>query len=139
MNNTIFETSIIIHASPSKIFWFYADVNNWSQWDPEIKQSHIYGDFIEGTSWYLKPRSGPKNKFTLTQVTPEKWFIATTDLPLSKIYFERILLPDGLLTKVIHRVYFDWFLWSIFEKLLWQKLKKEQLRTMESLKKELEK
>ncbi len=134
-----FETTIMINTSSNKIFALYMDVNNWSKWDPEIKESFIDGEFKEGTTGFLKPMSGPKSKFVLTKVIQNKSFTAKTTLPLCNIYFERNLISNSSSTKVVHRIIFDGFLAPLFGKLLGNKLKEEQSHTMKSLKKEVEK
>ena len=134
-----FETTITINASTDKIFALYKDVNNWKKWDPEIKESFIDSEFKEGTTGFLKPLSGPKSKFVLTKVLQNKSFTAKTTLPFCSIYFERKLIPNSSSTKVVHRIVFDGLLAPLFGRLLGNKLKEEQLRTMEALKKETEK
>ena len=111
-------------------------MNNWNKWDPEIKESFIDGEFKEGTTGFLKPLSGPKSKFALTKVIQNKSFTAKTTLPLCSIYFERNIIPDSSGTEAVHRIVFDGFLAPLFGRLLGNKLKEEQLRTMKSLKKD---
>jgi hypothetical protein len=50
-----FTEKILIKSSPEKIFPLYEDVNNWSSWDPEIKESSLDGEFKVGTTGFLKP------------------------------------------------------------------------------------
>jgi hypothetical protein len=133
-----FETTIHINASPDNIFALYKDVNSWNTWDPEIQESCLDGEFQEGATGSLKPSSGPRSKFTVTKILPSQSFTAKTSLPLCSIYFERTLFPDSSGTTVIHSITFDGLLAPLFGRLLGNKLKEEQLRTMKSLKKAVE-
>lgn len=48
------EKSILIDA-PVKVVWkIIADINNWSEWNPDIKQSKLNGDLTVGTTFYWK-------------------------------------------------------------------------------------
>ena len=134
----IFIEKIHIEASAETIFSLYKDVNNWSVWDPEIKKSSIDGEFKSGTTGYLKPLSGPKNKFVLTNVEQDKLFTVRIKLPLCTMDFEHELIPQSSGTEVLHRIIFKGLLGSVFGKLIGNKLKKEQSRTMLALKKKAE-
>jgi len=53
------------------------------------------------------------------------------------MYFEHELLPQSSGTEVLHRIIFKGMLGPVFGKLIGNKLKKEQSRTMRALKKKL--
>jgi carbon monoxide dehydrogenase subunit G len=133
-----FEETVHVGKTPAEIFALYQDVNNWPTWDPEIITSSIDGPFKTGMTGFLKPRSGPKSKFTLTEVVQDKSFTARTKLPLCSMYFEHELVPEPSGTKVLHRIVFKGFLAPVFGRLIGKKLHKELSHTMQSLKQEVE-
>ena len=45
-----FEARIKIKTSAEKIFSLYADVTNWSVWDPDVKSASIDGAFETGST-----------------------------------------------------------------------------------------
>lgn len=106
-------------------------------WDPEIKKSSIDGEFKPGATGYLKPLSGPKNRFVVTDVIQDKLFTVRIKLPLCTMYFEHELIPQSTGTEVLNRIVFNGLLAPVFGKLIENKLKKEQSRTMLALKKKL--
>lgn len=130
----IFEERISIQASPEKIFSLYKDVPKWSTWDPEIKESSLKGDFKLGGKGILKPRSGPKNSFIVTEVSENKSFTVKVKLPLCDIDFEHEIILTSTCTEVIHRIVFTGLLAPVFGRLVGKKIAKEQIRTMQALK-----
>lgn len=95
----IFEERISIEASPQDIYSLYTDVENWNQWDKEVKCSHLTGAFEVGTEGILKPSSGPKSKILVTDIVPNKSFTVTSKLPFCLLSFEHELLVKGKLPK----------------------------------------
>ena len=77
-----FKDEITIAASAEKIFAFYADVNNWSSWDPDTRSAKLHGDFVSGATATLQPTKGPETEITFTDVQKNKSFIAEGKLPL---------------------------------------------------------
>lgn len=133
-----FEETIHIDLSPESIFLIYKDVNNWSVWDPEVKDSFIAGTFEAGSEGYIKPKSGPKNKLIFTEVTQNKSFTAKTKLPFCELYFEHHLTKKHEGTEVLHTIVFKGALASLWGGLLGNKLASEQAKSMAFLKEYLE-
>ena len=74
----------------------------------------------------------------ISGIEQDKSFTAEIKLPLSTMYFGHELSPKPLGTEVVHTIAFSGFLGPVSGKLIGNKLKKEQSRTMAALKKEVE-
>jgi hypothetical protein len=109
----LIEHSQRIPASPQRLFALYADVANWTQWDPDLKASSIDGPFASGTTGTVEPKSGPKSKVLFKDVQPDRGFAVECKLPLCLMRFEHSLKPAGGATVVTHSVRFSgpmaWF------------------------------
>lgn len=101
------EHSIVVRATPARLFAIYADVSNWNRWDPDTKASHIDGPFRAGTRGSLTPARGNRVAMSLTSVMPDRSFTAEVRIPLFRMVFEHELLPSGDVTRVVHRVSFS--------------------------------
>lgn len=130
-----FAENIVISSSPEKVFSLYADVKNWSCWDPDVKNSSINGAFISGASGTLEPTKGPKAHILFTDVIQNRLFTVEAKLPLCKIRFEHEI--DSTHTdsvNVIHRVTFDGILSPVFGTLVGRQIKKALPSTLLGLK-----
>jgi uncharacterized protein YndB with AHSA1/START domain len=102
------EHTIVINAPPERIFVFYADVANWSRWDPDTKSSHIDSAFQVGAKGFLTPVNGNTVPIILTEVTPNRSFTAEAKIPLFHMVFAHELHAAGPdTTRVVHRVTFS--------------------------------
>ena len=110
------EHTITAKVSKKSIWKLYENVETWSLWDPEVKHAALNTNtFSKGTKGTLHPKGGPKVKFELTEVLPEKSFTSTTFLPLAKMDFEHIIVEnaDGTLS-ITHRIKIEGFLSPFF-------------------------
>jgi len=130
-----FREEIMINASPATIFKKYADVSSWKQWDSDVKESMLSGEFKEGSLGLLVPTNGPKANFKLTEVTLNQSFTSQTKLPLCLMEFHHMLEVTGDSTKVIHSVSFSGISSFIFSRLIGQPIKKTLPETLKGLKK----
>ena len=130
----IIEETIKISSTPEHIFLLYKDVSNWNTWDKEVKESHLNGKFIEGTTGNLSPAKGPKSKILLSKVEENKSFTVESKLPLCLMYFEHILTPIDYGVLVTHRVKFEGPLSFIFGYLIGRQIKQGLPITLKGLK-----
>jgi len=101
-----FEEQIDINAPAEKVFHLYADVGNWSSWDPDIRDSSIDGDFISEAKGMLQPTKGPKTDILFTIVVTDCSFTVESRLPFCVMQFEHELSGDSFHTRAVHRVTF---------------------------------
>lgn len=102
-----FEASIGITAAPERVFAIYADVGAWKEWDREVKDSSLNGDFVAGTEGRLVPVKGPAARIRLSRVEPGRSFTVESRLPLCWMHFEHEIWEDGAGVSVTHRVRFS--------------------------------
>ena len=133
-----FEEKILINASLEKVFSLYANVADWSSWDPDVKSSSVSGAFISGARGVLEPSSGPKAKIVFTEVMLNQSFTVESKLPLCIMRFEHKLSSEGNQTRALHRVSFVGFLSPLFGRLIGSQIRKGLPRTLEGLKRAAE-
>ena len=129
-----FKEEIIIQVSPSVVFEKYKNVESWKNWDFDVKESKLFGEFKTGSFGVLVPVKGPKAKIKLTEVTLNKSFTSQTKLPLCIMEFYHQLEDLGESTKVIHSVSFSGLTSSIFGRLIGGPIKKSFPKTLKALK-----
>lgn len=118
------QEEIKIKATAATIFKQYMDVAHWSAWDKDVVESSLDGDFKQGVQGSLKPSSGPKAKFTLTEVSTNKSFTDETKLPLCRMIFSHTLEESVEETLVTHRVSFKGLSSFFFSYLIGTSIKK---------------
>lgn len=129
-----FSSEIIINASPKDVFSKYQDVNSWKEWDHDVKDADIFGEFKEGSKGVLIPVNGPKAKFEITEVTKNKSFTSQSKLPLCVMEFSHCLEATGSHTRVTHSVSFKGITSFLFGRLIGVQIKKSFPQTLKNLK-----
>lgn len=130
----LFREEIIIQASPSIVFEKYKNVESWKNWDSDVKESKLLGEFKKGSFGMLVPTKGPKAKIKLTEVTLNKSFTSQTKLPLCIMEFIHQLENLGKSTKVVHSVSFSGVTSFIFSRLIGNPIKNSLPKTLRALK-----
>ena len=135
-----FEEHIVISAPAEKIFSLYADVKNWSSWDPDVKESSINGAFTAGATGTLLPSKGPKAKINFSEVVTNRSFAVESKLPLCVMRFDHVITaaPNSN-TKIVHRVSFHGFLAPFFGRVIGSQIQKGLPHTLRGLKHAVEK
>jgi hypothetical protein len=126
--------SVLVSATPARLFALYADVRNWNRWDPDTKASHIDGPFQTGTKGSLTPTKGNTVPMLLTSVVPNCSFTAEAKIPLFRMVFEHELLPANGATEVVHRVSFSGALAFLLGRFIGAQLNKGLPVTLSKLK-----
>lgn len=130
------ESSILIQAPAASVYALYADVANWTDWDPDVKSASINGAFTSGSTGVIVPNGGPKSNVVFDQVVPNRGFHVLCKLPLCRMRFEHELVPSGHhATQATHRVVFEGLLAPLFGRLIGSGMRKTQPHAMQSLKK----
>ncbi len=62
------------------------------------------GPFHEGTRGSLKPRTGPRTTFTITEVTPGRSFTDVSTLPFATLTFRHDISPSAEGTSFTHAI-----------------------------------
>jgi hypothetical protein len=106
------------HAKPDAV-WELWKTENWAKWDHEVEWTRLDGPFAVGSRGVMKPSSGPKMRFTMTEVELRHEFSARSHLPLTRLDFEHELTPleDGIV-RIKHSIRFSgplaFFFWRVF-------------------------
>ena len=89
-------TRIIKGVTKEQVYSFWADVNNWTKWNDEIKSAELHGTFKEGEFFTLTLKNGQKVKIKLLKVEKNHGFTDLTSFPLAKMYgIHEIIEKDG--------------------------------------------
>lgn len=85
----IAQHSVYLSASHLNAVWsYYSDVAHWKTWDHDLDYAHIEeGGFKKEGRGELKPKSGPKTSFILSEVVAKKSFTVTSRLPGATMHF----------------------------------------------------
>jgi len=128
------ESSILIAAPAASVFALYADVANWTDWDPDVKSASINGPFATGSTGVIVPNGGPSSKMVFANVVPNRGFHVVCKLPLCTMRFEHELRAHGSGTEATHRVVFEGLLAPLFGRLIGSGMRKTQPHALQSLK-----
>jgi hypothetical protein len=94
---TIADLTVATSARPAALFACWADMATWPEWNLDTEWVRLDGPFVTGSTGLLKPKGGPKVKFVLASVVPEREFVDVSYLVGARLTFAHYLerLPDG--------------------------------------------
>ncbi|WP_198342241.1 SRPBCC family protein [Pedobacter psychrophilus] len=107
-------------AKTHKIWQVWINVQNWKQWDEGLKEAVLEGEFAVGTKGKLIPYKGPKSKFIISEIEPNKSYTFKTKIPFGWLIIKRTLAVKNDKTYFTHNVEFT----GILKKILGRKLGK---------------
>lgn len=125
-------------ASKENIWNIWTDVGNWKNFDNDVLDSSLSGNFTEGVSGRLTPRGGPKTKFELVEVTPYKSFTTRSHPPLTTIDIVHYLEEKRGKIQITHEVKIYGFLSILFSRIIGNDIAKGLPETLEKLCKKAE-
>lgn len=120
-------------ASSDKIWGVWTDVPSWKQWDKGLKEAILEGDFVVGTKGKLIPDKGPKSKFVITELIPDRSYTFETRIPFGWLIIQRTLKVKNGTTYFTHDVEFT----GILKKFLGKKLGKNYREMLPSVMNEI--
>jgi hypothetical protein len=84
-------------APPAAFFARWADMATWPEWNTDTEWVRLDGPFVTGSTGVLKPKGGPKVKFVLDSVVPEREFVDVSLLLGARLTFRHVVerLDDG--------------------------------------------
>jgi hypothetical protein len=107
-------------VSSDKIWQVWIDVLNWKQWDKGLKEAILEGKFEIGAKGKLIPGKGPKSKFLISEIEPDKSYTFKTKIPFGWLVIKRTLEVKNGFTFFTHDVQFT----GLLKKVLGKKLGK---------------
>jgi hypothetical protein len=90
-SNQHFYGRIVLDRPMSDVWSALIDVNKWPVWDTELKHSALQGEFAVGTKGVLTPRTGPKLRFHLSEVSLHTSYSIDVKLPVGWLIIKRSL------------------------------------------------
>jgi hypothetical protein len=84
-------------AAPAAFFARWADMATWPEWNTDTEWVRLDGPFATGSTGVLKPKGGPRVKFVLHSVVPEREFVDVSLLVGARLTFRHVVeqLDDG--------------------------------------------
>ena len=90
-SNHHFSFTIPINATKENVWQTLIDVQNWHQWDTEIIEATLESTFAEGAEGTMKPKTGPKLKFYISEIIPNQSYTFNTIMPVGELVIKRSL------------------------------------------------
>jgi len=112
--NYHFQYSIVVDNSQEKVWGFLTNVERWSEWDSELESSILSEKFDLGSKGILKPKRGPKLKFYISELIPNKSYTFIAKMPVGAIEIKRTLEKTGNQIKFTDDIKFTGFLKRLF-------------------------
>jgi len=78
-------------APPAAFFDRWADVDTWPEWDSAVAWCRRDGAFVAGTTGMLKPVRGPKVRFTIETMEPDREFTDVSSLPGARLRIRHLV------------------------------------------------
>jgi hypothetical protein len=95
---TIIATARVTSCAPPEAFFErWADMATWPQWNLDTEWVRLDGAFAEGATGVLKPKGGPKVRFTVERLVPGRVFVDVSHLLGARLVFDHAVTPldDG--------------------------------------------
>jgi len=94
-------------------------MDTWPDWDAAVSWSRLDGPFAVGTTGELKPKGGPKVRFTIETLEPESEFTDVSLMPGARLRIRHLVgVDDDGLTRVDVEVSLDGPLAWLWRRLL---------------------
>ena len=94
---TICNATATSSAPPDAFFARWADMDTWPQWNSDTEWARLDGPFAQGSTGVIKPRGGPKVKFVIETLVPDREFTDRSSLPGAHLVIRHRVAPaaDG--------------------------------------------
>lgn len=102
-------------ATPADLFARWVDHATWSEWSPDTEWVRLDGPVTQGTTGTLKPNGGPKVRFRISQLTPDRSYVDVSRFPGGRLTFAHHARPSATGTDLEVVVRIDGplaFLWA---------------------------
>jgi hypothetical protein len=89
----IAEAEITSTAPPAAFFARWADMATWPEWNTDTEWVRLDGPFVAGSTGVLKPKGGPKVKFVVDTLVPDREFVDVSLLLGARLTFRHLVEP----------------------------------------------
>jgi hypothetical protein len=88
---TIARAHVSSPAPPSAFFACWADMATWPEWNADTEWARLDGPFAAGSGGQLKPRGGPKVRFVIAALVPDREFTDVSKLAGARLTFRHLV------------------------------------------------
>lgn len=94
---TIGEAQARSTAAPAGFFRKWGDMATWPEWNLDTEWVRLDGPFETGSRGVLKPKGGPKVKFVIESLVPDRQFVDVSLLVGARLTFRHTVeqLQEG--------------------------------------------
>jgi len=90
------EASLETTAAPARVWQVWSDVNQWPEWNPDMKESRLDGPLKLGATGMINTRSGGKHDVVVTHFEEGRSFeLESTALPGTKMAIRATIGSSG--------------------------------------------
>jgi hypothetical protein len=114
---TIATASALSSAPASAFFARWADMATWPEWNTDTAWVRLDGAFAEGATGVLKPKGGPKVRFTVERLD-DHHFVDVSRMPGGRITFAHHIEETGAGTRIDVTVDIDGPLGFVWRRIL---------------------
>jgi uncharacterized protein YndB with AHSA1/START domain len=107
-----------VPASPAQLFARWADCDTHPEWSTDLAWVRLDGPVRLGATGRLRPRGGPRSRFTVTELVPDRTFADTTHLAGARLTFRHHAEPVAAGAEVTVTVSLEGPLRSLWARLL---------------------
>ncbi|WP_165486094.1 SRPBCC family protein [Frankia sp. Cppng1_Ct_nod] len=98
-----FEHTETSSATAEQLWARYSQPATWPEWNTGMTDVALDDLFVPGAKGTLKPADGPRTRFTLTAVEPNRTFTAVSELPMARLTFVHVVEPLGAGIRFTHQ------------------------------------
>jgi hypothetical protein len=113
-SNYHFSFTIPVNTTVQNVWQTLIDVQNWHQWDTELIEANLEGDFAVQAKGTLTPKSGPKLKFYISEIIPLQSYTFNTIMPVGELVIKRSLKVEDRVVYFTDDIAFTGFLKMVF-------------------------
>jgi len=92
---TLATLTTTVPTAPDRLFERWADCDTHPEWSTDLAWVRLDGPVRLGATGRLRPKGGPRSRFTVTELVPERTFADTTHLPGAHLTFRHHAEPAG--------------------------------------------
>jgi uncharacterized protein YndB with AHSA1/START domain len=85
---------------PAELYARWADPDTHPAWSHDLAWVRLEEPLAVGARGHLRPKGGPRSRFTVTELVPDRTFADTTHLPGARLTFRHEAVPAGTGSRV---------------------------------------
>ncbi|MEM8507763.1 MAG: SRPBCC family protein [Bacteroidota bacterium] len=137
--NYHFQYAVLVNTTQEKAWDLLTDVSRWKEWDTELVDAELSGDFALGAKGVLRPKKGPRLRFHISELTATTSYTFVTKMPVGTLEIKRTLKNIENQVEFTDDIKFTGFLKQFFGRILGSGFKTVLPEVMNNFKKIAEK